>query len=453
MAIQPLMTWAKERKGWMKSYKGKMHAVSCKQLNTPPTKDQSVLAANCWWQSKQAALDAEDAAAAPPAPGTPAAQLALLQAFAGQPLQTQEDMAAALSALTADRLPSLVQQAVLGPERLQQLQDAIQALLDGTAPATRSDRAISAQVEDYVNILRLNVKQKLISIVRFADYSRTLRSFAQWAGPESDVNILTAQKLEAYWASLALKVTEKEYAPASAATVFRTVKMFIRRLGEYGLIPLPGNIASRRFRFNEQPGEVSRYSVDEVKAMLAKAADRTKLYILLACNCGMYQGDIADLGDDEVDWTEGTITRPRSKTPKGPKVTYRLWPETFALLRKLKATVKVSNGRGSNRVLLTCSGKPLVEHVLREDGGTKSNDRIRDNFIILSKKLKLPQRLKIKLLRKTAASELGSHPAYGAYTQYFLAHSPRGVADRHYIKPDDMQFQAALEWLRGRFLS
>ncbi len=58
----------------------------------------------------------------------------------------------------------------------------------------------------------------------------------------------------------------------------------------------------------------------------------------------------------------------------------------------------------------------------------------------------------IKLLRKTSASELASHPTYGQYVQYFLGHSPKGVTDRHYIKPDDGQFFEALEWLRRRYL-
>ncbi len=48
-------------------------------------------------------------------------------------------------------------------------------------------------------------------------------------------------------------------------------------------------------------------------------------------SCGMYQSDLSDLTEDEVDWGAGTITRSRSKTGS-QVVAYKLWPETFELL-------------------------------------------------------------------------------------------------------------------------
>ncbi len=53
-------------------------------------------------------------------------------------------------------------------------------------------------------------------------------------------------------------------------------------------------------------------------------------------NCEMYQGDLSDLKPSEVDWTNGTITRKRSKEKNqenAPVVTYKLWENTFALLK------------------------------------------------------------------------------------------------------------------------
>ena len=88
-----------------------------------------------------------------------------------------------------------------------------------------------------------------------------------------------------------------------------TTKQFISRLGELGLIPLPGNIRSRRFKFGDGPKAVERLGLGDVKTPAARAPrfpDRTKLYVLLCLNCGMYQSDISDIGEDEVDWTAGT---------------------------------------------------------------------------------------------------------------------------------------------------
>ena len=127
---------------------------------------------------------------------------------------------------------------------------------------------------------------------------------------------------------------------------------------------------------------------------------------------------------------------------------YKLWSETLELLKKFRAKTAVPNDRGQNRVLLTEDGKPLVNLWL-ENGKMRRYDCIQSAFSRLFEKVKMKR--PIKLLRKTSASELASHPVYGAYVQYFLAHSPRGVTDRHYIKPDDAQFFMALDWLHGRY--
>ena len=51
-----MMTWVPARKGWMKWHRGHSYSVSCRQLGTEPTKEASWLAANEWWQEKEAEL-------------------------------------------------------------------------------------------------------------------------------------------------------------------------------------------------------------------------------------------------------------------------------------------------------------------------------------------------------------------------------------------------------------
>jgi hypothetical protein len=43
---------------------------------------------------------------------------------------------------------------------------------------------------------------------------------------------------------------------------------------------------------------------------------------------------------------------------------------------------------------------------------------------------------------------LGTHPQYKFYAQYFLAHSPKTVADKSYVIPSQEEFFKALAWLR-----
>ena len=184
-----------------------------------------------------------------------------------------------------------------------------------------------------------------------------------------------------------------------------TAKQFISRLAEMKLIPLPGNIRSRRFRFNHSAAaEIETFTVDEVRALLAACdgfSERTKLYLLLMLNCGMYQNDIAELRQDEVNWSKGTLTRARSKTRErnGPVVTYKLWPETFALLKKHRA--------GGELALTTDEGNPLVKYWL-EDGKMRRYDAIQSAWTRLAEKMGGKIRLGMKHLRKTSATMLGS---------------------------------------------
>jgi integrase len=182
-------------------------------------------------------------------------------------------------------------------------------------------------------------------------------------------------------------------------------------------------------------------------AACAGFSERTKLYLLLMLNCGMYQNDVAELHRDEVNWARGTLTRARSKTRErnGPVVTYKLWPETFRLLRKHRAAE-------GDLVLTTDGGNPLVRYWL-EDGEMRRYDVIQSAWARLARKLGVQKiRLGMKHQRKTSASLLGQHPQYKSYANHFLADSPRTVADRHYVTPSDEEFFLALEWLKGRIL-
>src|SRR5262245_11409394 len=88
-------------------------------------------------------------------------------------------------------------------------------------------------------------------------------------------------------------------------------------------------------------------------------------------NCGMTQGDVSDLLDTEVDWAAGRIIRKRSKTADRenvPVVNYKLWPQTFKLLKKYRS--------GTERVLLTERGLPYIRTELK-GGKPQQGGRLR----------------------------------------------------------------------------
>ena len=65
MARKLHMTWIPSGRRWIKKFKGKMYAVSCRQLGTDETKDASALAANAWWEAKEAELESAPPTRAP----------------------------------------------------------------------------------------------------------------------------------------------------------------------------------------------------------------------------------------------------------------------------------------------------------------------------------------------------------------------------------------------------
>jgi integrase len=436
------MTWVPSGRRWTKKYKGTWYAISCKKLKAPETKEGSWKAANAWWEAKQKEIDD-----APPAP--PSEQEVKINAF--KVWSMVEDWKQ-LDEASRERLVD----ALVGAGQYQRFMAQAQQMDEAAAEATPPDRTIGAQRDAWVKFLRGVCSAGQMSEGRYDAYVRNVGVFVRWAGPQTPIDAIDEAKLEGYFTHLSLQVGAEKYSASYAHTLLMTAKQFVSRMAELKLIPLPGNIRSRRLRFNHSAAaKIETFTAEEVRGLLAACdgfSERTKLYLLLMLNCGMYQNDIAEMRRDEVDWSKGTVTRARSKTRerKGPVVTYKLWPETFVLLKKHKA-------KQGDLALTTDEGKPLVCYWLEKEGEKAGEmrryDVIQSAWSRLAAKMKVGKiRLGMKHLRKTAATALGRHPHYKFFANHFLADSPRTVADRHYVTPNDGEFFAALDWLRGELL-
>jgi integrase len=193
-------------------------------------------------------------------------------------------------------------------------------------------------------------------------------------------------------------------------------------------------------KFGSPLKAVTTWAADEFERAVDAAPGKLKLALLLMANCGMTQKDVADLRDDEVDWQAGRITRRRSKTANrenAPVVSYKLWPVTLSLLKKYRS--------GKERVLLTEQGQPFVRTRFNAAGKQVKADGIASNFVHLKKRLKLKRPL--KELRRLGATLLAKHKEYGRFSSFFLGHSPRTVADRHYVAPSQDRLDEAILWL------
>jgi integrase len=421
------MSWVASTSRWKKMHRGKMYVVSCRQFGVPETKEASWRAANEWWEQQLATPDQDERVAR-------AMKVSrLVQDFGKLDDDARREAVEAL--LGAGSFDSIKAQA-----------GTILAGMDAPSP----ERTVKAQIEAWKTLLRGVCQSGQMSEGRFDAYCRNIGKFVDWIGPETAIDAVDEAKLEGFFNHLSAKVGAEEYSPTYAHTLLMTAKHFISRLAEMRLIPLPGNIRSRRFRFNHSVAtRIETFTPAEVRELLETCdgfSERTKLYLLLMLNCGMYQNDIAELLADDVDWRKGTLTRARSKTRErgGPVVTYRLWPETFALLKRHRAEGELA--------LTTDEGNPLVRYWL-EDGKMRRYDAIQSAWSRLAEKMSSGKiRLGMKHLRKTSATVLGQHLHFKFYANHFLADSPKSIADRHYVHANDAEFFDALNWLRGQVL-
>src|SRR5271166_541050 len=434
MARKLVMTWIPAQRRWIKKHRGKMYSVSCRQLGCAESKEASAAAANAWWEGRLREIEA-----APPTEDE-------LKANAFKVGSMVQDW----KQLSQDDRERLVD-SLVGEGQYRKIKTQAEDMVEATLKTTPPDRTVAAQVDAWKNLLKSACQSGQMSEGRFDAYCRNIRVFADYTGSQAPIDTIDETRLEGFFDYLSAKVGAGEYSSTYAHTLLMTAKQFVSRLAEMKLISMPGNIRSRRFRFNHSaPAKIETFSVEELRGLLNTAgemSERTKLYLLLMLNCGMYQNDIAEMKSDEVNWKQGTLTRARSKTRgrNDPVVTYKLWPETFTLLKKHRATDELS--------LTTDEGNPLVKYWL-EDGKMRRYDAIQSAWSRLAKKMGVGKhRLGMKHLRKTSASLLGQHPQFKFYANHFLADSPRSIAVRHYVIPSDQEFFRGLEWLRQRILN
>jgi len=233
------------------------------------------------------------------------------------------------------------------------------------------------------------------------------------------------------------------YANAAMATALRLYKYAWKNRYVPEL-----RLEAKDVSFVTAPKEVPIITPEEYRHYFEGTSEKTCLYVLLFLNCGMTGTDVATLTHSMLDLEKGTITRKRSKT-KGfenvPTVTYYLWPKTLTLLKKFATAATAPN----KLVLHNENGRPLITTSI-DKGKLKKTDCFHLAFTRMCKRLKISA-ARMKDIRKTGATALGSNPKYASLSQYYLGHSPRTVADKHYVRPSDELFAEALLWLGKEF--
>lgn len=414
---------------WVKMFKGVRYRVTCVELKaTVWTKEGSVHLANEWWREKRAEIDLPQDM-----------KMTVLAA-----VQDNLDENNAMLGMMIKRLG----ESVTAPVTREAVSEAVAALPDVSLAervagklSVTAERTVGNMAEMWVGLEAGRLQAGKVGQARANMNKVCLGHFRDWIGDRTAVTAIKGVKWAEWYAFLASRVNDGTWAVSHADRIFAVSKRFVRYLWEVELIDLPRNLDSKNLSFTIAPTEITTWTNEEIAKLLMTTTGQSRLHIYLMLNCGFIGQDVNDLRHDEVDWKAGIITRKRSKTrtEKNVRVVrYNLWPETFRLLQEHCSTDPTT-------VLLTTTSRRWIEE--RTDAtGYHRSDKIQSNLKYWMKRegIKKPP----KALRATAASKLAEHPQYKFYSAYFLGHSPRSVADKHYVKPNDHEFFAALEWLR-----
>lgn len=201
----------------------------------------------------------------------------------------------------------------------------------------------------------------------------TLKCYRDWLSrflvdhPRLKVSTFTVEQFAAWKLSL----QHHGYSPESINHYLGAVRAMFRFAEDTDVVEK----APKLKRIKNQPRQTTArkllYTVAEVQSLLDTAKDQLKAMVLLGLNCGFGPKDIHDLTWDHIDGDR--ITLPRSKT--GISQTYQLWPETLALLHRVRSlrqrgcsgtTESKSEDSPAKHVFVTMFGRPWNKDAVAE---------------------------------------------------------------------------------------
>lgn len=471
MPAKYAMTWEPAPRRWRKMYRGQVFTVSAQSLNVSDSKEGSYRAANEWWQQKKAEIDAQADADKPHRRDYEIAlqlRREMLEWMSLEPdaLKDDDDLRN-----IHDRIVREVRQleaefarptppALNAPGRI--LVDPVGNMDSGVklvwlerveslrdhrrwTQATGHDASVAAKVDEYLERRRADVGAGQIKSATYKAIRDRLPHFKTYAG-NLDASKIDERTLSGYQSNLTARVAAGDCSPQYAAHLLSAAKALVRWLWrERVLEHLPRNLDGLTIRVPLK--EIKTFEVSEVKTLLKAASERTRVFMLLMINCGMYQSDIAALKPSQVDWERGRISRKRTKGEdyaNAPTVNYVLWPETVRLLKEY--------GRQDGPlVFMNKNGSPIYRRPVKADGKVGNVDNIKKAYERLCKKLKIDDRKPLMCLRKTSATLLETHEVFGRFAQYFLGQAPASVAEERYSRPSKEQFDRAMNWLGQKY--
>jgi hypothetical protein len=343
------------------------------------------------------------------------------------------------NAVAARNLVEINQDNTTDPNEIVWNEALAQGFADQLSPKIPKHFTIDTAIEAFLADKQRRQKPKTFFSTKI--FMENLRA---WWGND-DIRTLNENRVSKLfdWLNTMVGKKGKELAPISKKCRWVLFRAFIRFLDEQNIIDrLPKNLSSKRFVFKVPINAVTKWANEEVRAALKALDEKRRCWALLALNCGMTNVDIGGLRKDMV--AGSYLTRKRVKTEEVanvPTVTYKLWPETINLLRQFRSD-------HDTLWLASDKGTPLWECYYDEAGKVKTKD-----LIILAWRRGRNADIRLKDYRSIGASLLDDHEVFGRYKLHYLGHSPKSVSDKHYSSPSQVQFDAAMDWMRGQVLA
>jgi integrase len=318
--------------------------------------------------------------------------------------------------------------------------------------ATASDLTARHLADEYTRRLLRKAESGRMSYGNYGQAKSALDLFVAFFGAVRSLEHLSEKAVRDYTEHLEQRIAAEDLSRNTAHRYQQQFRTWIDYLVENypDDIPRPKNLRSKSQLIPKQRKEPDPFTVEEVTLLLKHAVPRTRLFLLLMLNCGMYQGDIADLTPAEIDWQAGRVVRARSKTKRQAetngatqpvKVNWLLWRTTWELFQQF--------AHRDGFCFRTEGGGRLVTQKT-----STRNDAVRSAYSRLVAKLKrkrlLPEKWNktLKVLRKTGANllEKAENPIYAQYYNLYLSSS---VAKQSYLTSGEPvpSFDLAVGWL------
>lgn len=422
MARKELMNWeGAPNYRWYKTHNGKLYRVTADELgfhDEDRTKAKTTDAANAWWQAKLLSLKPKERKKKNVDDQNP---------FFGVNKWGEVSFLPAM-------YPSLYTQVEQRIENDPNFSSKVRQILEPSPAGSSVDHWTKA----YLDTKRLDGNR---SPARYDNLQRSIRRLRDHIGVEEPITALNWST----WDSFVLSLHKTKLGDVSKRDVVADCREFVRWLERRNVIESVKNISETRIKVSAK--KIEHFTKAELRRILSASTGLLRTFLLLFCNCGFRQIDVATLTSEMVN--EKYLTRQRAKSTgtNAPTISWILWQETIEAMNEF---------RNESGLLFTRSNDlPWVVEGLNENNTRKRDDAFRrELWIDFSKANKI--RLSSNAIRASCANLLKTDSEITNQLSVqikYLGQCPSGVALRHYIDPPQKELDAAVMRLRRLLLA